>query len=202
MKLELKDILIILLLLFVIKNETCNNSSSKVVSADTTRTIATVVIKDSTSHNGNSISTKEIVPYIINTSQPQYIPSNNYDDLKLQFTKLRDELLETKIKEDSAKLGSYGTVYITDSIQNNDIQGRKIKYNLQIPKETITIKEPAKLKNQWLVGASVQGNKQTPINQVSVELLMVNKKNKAYKIQTGIDNNGNVNYGVGAYIKL
>lgn len=202
MKFELRDIVLFLLLLFIIKTETCNNTSTTVpAKADTVRATNIIVIKDSTNHSGSSLHTIERIPYVLN-NEPQYIPNPNYDSLSKQFTELRDILLETKIKRDSAKLDTFGTVYITDTVKNNDIQGRNIKYNLKIPKETLTITKPASLKNQWLLGASLQGNKTQVINQLDFKVLMINKKNKGYEAKVGIDNNGRVNYGGGMYIKL
>lgn len=130
----------------------------------------------------------------------QYLPDTNYAKLVLQYQEVVNTLLAKNIHSDSIRIDSNGYVKITDTVQRNLITGRSSQVNIRYPivKETITL--PAKKVTQMYVGGVVQAAPE--INQISVGALLKTRNDFLFGTSLGVNTDGNIQYGVGAYWKL
>jgi len=129
-----------------------------------------------------------------------YIPDTNYARLVDQYQKVVAELLAKNIHQDSIRIDSTGYVKLTDTVQKNVIVGRSTYVNIKHPiiKETITL--PAKKVTQMYIGGVVQAAPE--INQISVGALLKTRNDFLFGTSLGVNTDGNIQYGVGAYWKL
>lgn len=130
----------------------------------------------------------------------QYLPDTNYAKLVLQYQEVVNTLLAKNIHLDSIRIDSNGYVKITDTVQRNLITGRSSQVNIRYPivKETITL--PAKKVTQMYIGGVVQAA--PAINQISVGALLKTRNDFLFGTSLGVNTNGALQYGVGAYWKL
>jgi hypothetical protein len=130
----------------------------------------------------------------------QYIPDTNYAKLVLQYQEVVNTLLAKNIHSDSIRIDSNGYVKITDTVQRNLITGRSSQVNIRYPiiKETIIL--PAKKVTQMYIGGVVQAA--PAINQISVGALLKTRNDFLFGTSLGVNTNGALQYGVGAYWKL
>ena len=130
----------------------------------------------------------------------QYLPDTNYAKLVLQYQEVVNTLLAKNIHSDSVRIDSNGYVKITDTVQRNLITGRSSQVNIRYPivKETITL--PAKKVTQMYIGGVVQAA--PAINQISVGALLKTRNDFLFGTSLGVNTNGALQYGVGAYWKL
>ena len=130
----------------------------------------------------------------------QHLPDTNYAKLVIQYQEVVNTLLAKNIHLDSIRIDSNGYVKITDTVQRNLITGRSSQVNIRYPivKETITL--PAKKVTQMYVGGVVQAA--PAINQISVGALLKTRNDFLFGTSLGVNTNGNLQYGVGAYWKL
>lgn len=130
----------------------------------------------------------------------QYLPDTNYAKLVVQYQEVVNTLLAKNIHSDSIRIDSNGYVKITDTVQKNLITGRSSQVNIRYPiiKETVTI-FPKKV-TQMYIGGVVQGN--PGISQISVGALLKTRNDFLFGTSLGVNTDGNLQYGVGAYWKL
>jgi hypothetical protein len=130
----------------------------------------------------------------------QYLPDTNYAKLVIQYQEVVNTLLAKNIHSDSIRIDSNGYVKITDTVQRNLITGRSSQVNIRYPiiKETITL--PAKKVTQMYVGGLLQAN--PGINQIGVGALLKTRNDFLFGTSLGVNTDGNIQYGVGAYWKL
>jgi hypothetical protein len=130
-----------------------------------------------------------------------YTPDTNYGKLVKQYQEVVNQLLAINIHKDSLRIDTNGYVKITDSVQKNLIVGRSTEVNIKYPviKETITI--PYKPVSQLYIGGGLEATR-TNINQLNSGLLYKTKKDQIFGATIGLNNNGNVVYGVSSYWKL
>jgi len=90
--------------------------------------------------------------------------------------------------------------YINDSISQNKIQSRSLKYTLKLPTVTIT-NTVIKSKNEFYYGLGLVGNS-TGINFFGPELLLRTKKKSVYGLGVGIDGDFQPNLSLRIYWKI
>jgi hypothetical protein len=167
---------------------------------------APVVVRDTTWIVKDSLIVSK--PQVIKTIKVEshdtiinhYIPDTNYSGLVLQYQKVVSELLAKNIHQDSVLIDSTGYVKLTDTVQKNVIVGRSTYVNIKHPiiKETITL--PAKKVTQLYVGGVLQAS--PGINQAGVGALLKTRNDFLFGGSLGVNTDGNLQYGVGAYWKL
>jgi len=188
---------VILVLLSIIILQKCGAPAP--VEAPTVVRDTTWVVKDSLII-GKPQLIKSISIESHDTIINHYIPDTNYARLVDQYQKVVAELLAKNIHQDSIRIDSTGYVKLTDTVQKNVIVGRSTYVNIKHPiiKETITL--PAKKVTQMYVGGVVQAAPE--INQISVGALLKTRNDFLFGTSLGVNTNGNLQYGVGAYWKL
>jgi hypothetical protein len=188
---------VILVLLSIIILQKCGAPAP--VEAPTVVRDTTWVVKDSLII-GKPQLIKSISIESHDTIINHYIPDTNYARLVDQYQKVVAELLAKNIHQDSVLIDSTGYVKLTDTVQKNVIVGRSTYVNIKHPiiKETITL--PAKKVTQMYVGGVVQAAPE--INQISVGALLKTRNDFLFGTSLGVNTDGNIQYGVGAYWKL
>jgi hypothetical protein len=188
---------VILVLLSIIVLQKCGAPAP--VEAPTVVRDTTWIVKDSL-----IVSKPQLIKSISIESHDtiinQYLPDTNYAKLVLQYQEVVNTLLAKNIHSDSIRIDSNGYVKITDTVQRNLITGRSSQVNIRYPiiKETITL--PAKKVTQMYVGGLLQAN--PGINQVGVGALLKTRNDFLFGTSLGVNTNGALQYGVGAYWKL
>jgi len=107
----------------------------------------------------------------------------------------------TNVYTDTIKFGKYGSLYITDSIQENKILSRSSNSDLMFPSVTHTTIVKDKPKNQLYLGARgifVNGT----VSGVGTGVILKSKKDRLYGFGAVIDRQKNINFALDFYIKL
>lgn len=153
-------------------------------------------------HDSVIYSKPKIVTVIKGVPEIQYVPDPSYDKLVIQYKSLVDLCTAKNVYSDTLKIDSLGYVNVLDTISKNRIQGRRFKYELKHPVITKTVTIQAPPKTQMYIGGGLQGNQYDIINQFNAGLLLKTKTDKMYGIYTGINTNGNMQYGLQMYWKI
>lgn len=138
---------------------------------------------------------------------PNYIPSSEYKELKEQFEKLVREHLQTNIYKDSITLkdtagNKVGVVNLEDAISENKFKTRNPSYQLNFPKEVITIREPYKPRNQLFIGGGPLGNENTFFSGAKAGFYLKDKKDRLYGASVYSIKNQPITYSLEAYFKI
>lgn len=134
---------------------------------------------------------------------PEYIPSSNLDSLRKQYLLLRDKYLVKNVYVDTIKLDTFGIVQVVDTVQFNKLKTRVTVQDYKIPtiiKETTIIK-PADPVRQLYIGGNLFGNKNS-LQIITPGLLYKNKKDQIYQANVGLNFDGSLTFGLGAYWKI
>lgn len=91
-------------------------------------------------------------------------------------------------------------LYVNDSISQNKIQSRSLKYTLKFPTVTVT-NTVIKNKNEFYIGLGLVGSK-TGINFFGPELMLRTKSKNVYGLGVGIDGNLQPNLSLRVYWKI
>ena len=198
--------LIILILLLIIFLQRCEDDARQKVSSNGNKSDTSVLVinhlyKDTTKSKPIFIKGERDT---VLESSVYYLPSDNYDSLYVQYTTLKEQFLSKNIYADSVQIDTFGYVKVVDTLQKNQMVGRSFIKDLKIPEKTITITntiypEP---KRQLYIGGGVLGNTDNIVGQIQAGLLLKNKKDQIFGLSTGINANGQVQYGVSSYWKI
>jgi hypothetical protein len=131
-----------------------------------------------------------------------FIPDKDYEKLRKQYQDLLVLYFQRNVLKDTLKIDSLGHVYVTDTVSKNLISGRVYNYNIRHPEITKIITNYAVPKNQMYIGGSLQGNLTNPVNQINAGLMLKNKKDQLYGIYTGINMDGQLQFGLQSYWKI
>lgn len=201
LKTNLPYLVIVALLIFIIFN-TCAKEIKH-----TDNTSDTTIINNYTVYKIDTIyqpTIKETVPYEYNTSYVEYREDTSVKALLEEIKKYREELLAKNKYSDTVRVDSLGTAIIDETIQQNKIAERKIKYNLTIPEKIITLTNniypPAK--NKWFVGAGVGGNKYSLVNDINGGLSLLGKNEQLYELKYRVDFKGNQYFELNTFWKI
>jgi len=148
------------------------------------------------------VSQPTIIKTIPGKPGTEYKPDPNYDKLVKQYQKIVEDYIAQNIHKDSIKIDSIGYINITDTVTKNKIIGRKTSYTLKYPVITNTITLPPEKHNQLYIGGGLQGDQNELLNQFNAGILFKNKKDQIYGIYTGIDTDGQVQFGLQSYWKI
>lgn len=196
---------IVIILLVIILLQRCGGGGQEVSSngnkSDTTVLVINHLYKDTT--KSKPVFVKGERDTVLESSV-YYLPSSNYDSLYVQYNNLKEQFLSKNIYRDSVQIDTFGYVKVIDTIQKNQSLGRSFIQDLKIPEKTITITntiypEP---KRQLYIGGGIFGNENNVVGQVQAGVILKNKKDQLFGLSTGINANGQVQYGVSSYWKI
>jgi len=141
--------------------------------------------------------TKEILKYIPKwKTKTEYIHDTT---IVIDTAYVLGDYYSTYFYQDSLVADSL-YVCMNDSINQNKIKSRNIKYKITIPviSNTLTI---IKNKNEFYAGIGLVGS-QNGINYFGPELLLRTKKKSVYGIGVGVDGNLNPNLSIRTFWKI
>ena len=132
----------------------------------------------------------------------QYTSGETIDTCKTRFENLLKEHLVRTVYSDTLKLDSLGTIVVRDTVWLNKLYGKReyIK-DYKIPFVTKTITKPTPPKRQMYIGGNLFGNANS-MQSITPGLLYKNKKDQIYQVNVGINFDGTITYGLGAYWKI
>jgi hypothetical protein len=200
---QLPSIIIIFLVLIILiqRCKSGNNTSLNINTHDTITSIQYVYVKDS--GHSKPIYIKGGRDTILENTI-EYVPSEDYSDLLVQFNDLKIALLSKNIYKDEIPIDTFGNIKITDTIQRNMVVGRGWTTDIKVPEKTITITNNIypKPKRQLYVGGGIFLSQNEPVRQINIGLLLKNKKDQIYSVSAGIDLKGTPEFGIHSYWKI
>lgn len=173
---DIRNVIILVLIVVIILLRQC--------SGDPTPIEPTVITKIETKYD---TITKEVPTYI-----PKYIDRivREIDTVNvtqdIDTLSILEDYFATYVYEDIQELDSLN-LQITDSISQNKVFARSIKYDLIYPTTTITETKYINA-NEFYIGFGVNGTG-NQFNYVGGQLLFRTKKQQAYGLGIGIDEN-------------
>lgn len=183
-------IVIIAILILLLSLEKCGNGCSFVPvlpPADTVRVVDTTYIEVEKVITQYVPKWKTVTKYIHDTTKvidTAYVIGDYYSTYFYQDSLINDTLC----------------FYINDSISENKIKSRDLRYVMSFP--TIKIHDVViQNKNEYYIGLGVIGN-QKSINYFGPEFLLRTKRKDVYGIGVGIDGNLNPNLSLRTYWKI
>jgi hypothetical protein len=192
-------ILIGILVLIILLQRSCgnkiiNNQPQVTVKIDT-------VYKHITDTLVKNVPVKTFV--YVKPDGPQYTPGENIDTCRARFNYLLKQHATRRVYQDTLKLDSLGTITITDTIWLNKLLKRTYTQDIKIPivTKTVTITKEKNPVRQLYVGGNLFGD-QTKLQLFTPGILYKTKQDHIYQINAGINFNGTITYGFGAYWKI
>ena len=142
------------------------------------------------------VATKEYVPKYIRKTVVEIdtfqVPIDTMSILRDYYAKY--------FYTDTIKVDSLGFIVINDTVTRNLISKRDVQSNIFIP--TTTINNTIYLYKRELFGGISVGSTPSTIQNLSGELLFVNKKRQAYGFGLGLNNNFDPIYTARLYWKI
>lgn len=134
---------------------------------------------------------------------PYYASGENLDTCKANFNRLLNEHLSKKVYQDTLKLDNdFGTITIIDTVWINKLYGKRTyTQNINIPTITKIITKPEDPKRQLYIGGNLFGDK-NQLQLLTPGILYKTKKDHIYQANVGVNFDGSVTYGFGAYWKI
>lgn len=137
--------------------------------------------------------------------QVEYVPSDSYEELVMQFDEIKQELFKKNTYTDTFRIDSVNYIAINDELQRNMLKNRKYDLKLKYPEivKTETITKPYIPKSQLYIGGGIGGNKLNVLNSVEAGLMFKTKKD--HLIGIGVQkelNSTPVTYELKSYWKI
>ena len=198
MKIKFSYLVIGILVAIIFLQRSCNSEQT----SSTPEPIITTDTIWKTTHDTVYKKVSVIKKEYIKLQGEQYTSGETIDTCKARFQNLLKEHLVRTVYSDTLKLDSLGTIVVRDTVWLNKLYGKReyIK-DYKIPFVTKTITKPEPPKHQMYVGGNLFGNSNS-MQGVTPGLLYKNKKDQIYQVNVGINFDGTITYGLGAYWKI
>jgi hypothetical protein len=134
---------------------------------------------------------------------PEYTPGENIDTCRARFNYLLKQHSARITYKDTIALDSLGTITVIDTVWLNKLKERTYIKNYKIPlvtKTTTIIKQPDP-KRQLYIGGNLFGDK-TTLQLLTPGILYKDRKDRVYQVNVGVNSDGTLTYGLGAYWKI
>lgn len=131
----------------------------------------------------------------------EYLPHPDYDILLTQYENLIVKHFSKNVFQTTIPI-KYGVATILDTITENKSIGNQLILDVMFPEKIITITKPAPPTRQYYLGTIGTLTSQDFLNSVSIGGLYKDKKDRIFGASIGINQSGNVQYGVSSYIKI
>ena len=132
---------------------------------------------------------------------PQYTPGEHIDTCRARFNHLLKQHTLQRVYTDTIKLDSLGTVTVIDTVWLNKLGKRTKIFNYKIPFVTKTITKPADPVRQVYIGGNLFGD-DSQLQFITPGILYKTKKDHIYQVNIGVNFDGSITYGAGAYWKI
>ena len=180
-------IVIVALVVVIILMRSCDNIDSKETTYVKTDTIWKVT-KDTVTKNVNIVSVK-------------YVPVK--DTLFTSIDTCNKEYNKQTVYRYTIKLDSIGGITIIDTVFQNKLGKRTIFKDYKIPlvTKTVTIIKAQQPNRQLYIGGNLFGDRRS-LQTITPGLLYKDRKDRVYMANVGVNFDGTIAYGVGAYFKI
>ena len=198
MKIKFSYLVIGILVAIIFLQRSCNGEQT----SSTSEPIITTDTIWKTTHDTVYKKVSVVKKEYIKLEGEQYTSGETIDTCKARFENLLKEHLVRTVYSDTLKLDSLGTIVVRDTVWLNKLYGKReyIKdYKIPFVTKTITKSEPPK--RQMYVGGNLFGNSNS-MQSITPGLLYKNKKDQIYQVNVGINFDGTITYGLGAYWKI
>lgn len=171
----------------------------------------TEVIHRDTIYSQNTVTLPSYQPpIIVESSRPVmsqserifYRPDTNYANLLQQYERIIDKYFAQNIHRDSIPLDSVGYVLLNDTVSQNKIWARGVKYNYTIPEYKTTITRTNPPRRQIYVGAGIYGDQNFGINRIDLGVLYKNRKEQIFILKPSYDLKDGPGLGFESYWKI
>jgi hypothetical protein len=198
MKIKFNYLVIAILVAIIFLQRSCNGEQI----SSTPEPIITTDTIWKTTHDTVYKKVSVIKKEYIKLKGEQYTSGETIDTCKARFENLLKEHLVRTVYSDTLKLDSLGTIVVRDTVWLNKLYGKReyIK-DYKIPFVTKTITKPTPPKRQMYIGGNLFGNANS-MQSITPGLLYKNKKDQIYQVNVGINFDGTITYGLGAYWKI
>ncbi len=134
---------------------------------------------------------------------PEYTPGEHIDTCRARFNYLLKQHIARRTYKDTIKLDSLGTITIIDTVWLNKLKNRTYIKDYKIPlvTKTITIIKQQDPKRQLYIGGNLFGDK-TTLQSFTPGLIYKDRKDRVYQANVGVNFDGSLIFGVGAYWKI
>jgi hypothetical protein len=134
---------------------------------------------------------------------PEYTPGENIDTCRARFNYLLKQHSARITYKDTIALDSLGTITVIDTVWLNKLKERTYIKNYKIPlvTKTTTIIKQQDPKRQLYIGGNLFGDK-TQLQYATPGILYKDRKDRVYQVNVGINSDGTLTYGLGAYWKI
>jgi len=199
MKFDYKYIVIIILVVIIILMRSCDGTN--VVEKETIYTKTDTIYKET-----HDTITKEVQVVKIQYIKPegtQYTPGENIDTCRARFNYLLKQHSARRTYKDTIALDSLGTITVIDTVWLNKLGKRTYIKDYKIPlvTKTITIIKAQQPKRQLYIGGNLFGDK-TTLQLFVPGLIYKDRKDRIYQANVGVNFDGTLTYGLGAYWKI
>ncbi len=188
-------ILIGVLVLIILLQRSC--SGKDVITADPVVQIKYDTIYKNV-HDTVRYTVHHTVHDTIKPDGPEYTSGENIDTCRARFNYLLKQHIARRVYQDTLKLDSLGTIVVIDTVWLNKLGKRTKIYDYKIPFVTKTVTESVR---QLYIGANLFGNKNA-LQLLTPGVLYKTKKDQIYQANIGINFDGSLTYGIGAYWKI
>jgi hypothetical protein len=170
------------------------NTGNKVVYNTQSDTV--YLTKDTTIYKPGSTITIHETDTVTKPGDTIFVADTNYIALKKQYEELAKLYKVRNIYVDSFDIDTLGKLYLTDTLQYNQISGRIYELDYSIP--VINTKEISEPKHLFYMGGGLS-LAEKKIRQVQVGLLYKPAKKNVFGIHLGAGVDGTLYYGGSAY---
>jgi hypothetical protein len=134
---------------------------------------------------------------------PEYTPGENIDTCRARFNYLLKQHSARITYKDTIALDSLGTITVIDTVWLNKLKERTYIKNYKIPlvTKTTTIIKQQDPKRQLYIGGNLFGDK-TQLQYATPGILYKDRKDRVYQVNVGVNSDGTLTYGLGAYWKI
>lgn len=132
---------------------------------------------------------------------PEYTPGEHIDTCRARFNYLLKQHSLQRVYTDTIKLDTLGTITVIDTVWLNKLGKRTKIFNYKIPIVTKTITKPADPVRQVYIGGNLFGD-DSQLQFITPGILYKTKKDHIYQVNIGVNFDGSITYGAGAYWKI
>jgi hypothetical protein len=193
-------IIILALVIIILLQRSCKGNSA--INTPTIETKIDTIWKVKHDTITNNVKVDHVI-HVPVPADPQYQPSQNIDTCNARFNKVLKDMLFQTVYKDTLKLDSLGTITIIDTVFMNKLLKRIKIYDYKIPVVTkiVTITKHDEPKRQLYIGGNMFGDR-SKIQLVTPGILYKTKQDHIYQVNIGINFDGSITYGLGAYWKI
>tara|TARA_R110000803_G_scaffold205579_1_gene272359 strand:- start:251 stop:847 length:597 start_codon:yes stop_codon:yes gene_type:complete len=175
---NIQNILIISLVVIILWLQNCSGGGSGVVNPE-----PTIIKEVTTLYDTITDTIPEYVPQWEIKVETRFLTDTFYPHVDTP-TILKDYYARY-VYADTIKIDTIGYLVVNDSVSRNQIYSRKIKTNILLP--TTIIKQTSYItQREFYMGLKVQG-RTDQLNYVGGELLFKTRKDKAYSVGVGLN---------------